>query len=126
MRVRKLTIAAMALAAGLSLTACQNDEVQVTGVFDAQEPWEWTDPADSAKTETRYGRLHLYVGEFDQPSETASGFTTPQYGAGALAVGRGSRGGTTGHHLPGALEELRVWTGAMSADQVRSQVLGGV
>lgn len=51
--------------------------VQVTGVFDAQEPWEWTDPADSAKTETRYGRLHLYVGEFDQPSETASGFTTP-------------------------------------------------
>ncbi|MEF9521813.1 MULTISPECIES: LamG domain-containing protein [Streptomyces] len=100
--------------------------VQVTGVFDAQEPWERTDPADSAKTETRYGRLHLYVGEFDQPSETASGFTTPQYGAGALAVGRGSRGGTTGHHLPGALEELRVWTGAMSADQVRSQVLGGV
>lgn len=51
--------------------------VQVTGVFDAQEPWERTDPADSAKTETRYGRLHLYVGEFDQPSETASGFTTP-------------------------------------------------
>ncbi|MEU6460830.1 LamG-like jellyroll fold domain-containing protein [Streptomyces sp. NPDC046976] len=99
--------------------------VQVTGVFDAQEAWEWTDPADSSKSESRYGKLHLYVGEFDQPSEDAAGFTAPQYGTGAVSVGRGSQGGTTGHYLPGALEELRVWTGAMSADQIRSQVLGG-
>jgi hypothetical protein len=100
--------------------------VQVTGVFDAQEAWEWTDPADATKTQTRYGRLHLYVGEFDQPSDTASGFTVPQYGSGALTLGRGSKGGTTGNYLPGSLEELRVWTGAMTADQIRSQVLGGV
>ncbi|MEU9343626.1 LamG domain-containing protein [Streptomyces sp. NPDC048278] len=100
--------------------------VQVTGVFDAQEAWEWTDPADATKTETRYGRLHLYVGEFDQPSDTASGFTAPQYGSGALTLGRGTKGGTTGNYLPGSLEELRVWTGAMTADQIRSQVLGSV
>ncbi|WP_189709861.1 laminin G domain-containing protein [Streptomyces phaeofaciens] len=99
--------------------------VQVTGVFDAQESWEWTDPADVTKTETRYGRLHLFVGEFDQPAETASGFTAAQLGTGTLSAGRGSKSGSTGNHLPGALEELRVWTGAMSADQVRSQVLGG-
>ncbi|MFG2132251.1 LamG-like jellyroll fold domain-containing protein [Streptomyces sp. NPDC048751] len=100
--------------------------VQVTGVFDAQEAWEWTDPNDATKTATRYGKLHLFVGEFDQPSEDASGFTTAQFGTGTLSVGRGSKGGTTGNYLPGALEELRVWTGAMSADQVRSQVLGDV
>ncbi|GAA3105378.1 hypothetical protein GCM10017687_16310 [Streptomyces echinatus] len=99
--------------------------VQVTGVYDAQEAWEWTDPADAAKTETRYGKLHLYVGEFDQPSEGAAGFTAPQYGSGSLSVGRGSQGGSTGHYLPGALETLRVWTGAMTADQIRSQVLEG-
>ncbi|MEU9336566.1 LamG domain-containing protein [Streptomyces sp. NPDC048290] len=99
--------------------------VQVTGVFDAQEAWEWTDPADPSRTETRHGRLHLFVGEFDQPSETDSGFTVPQHGSGTVAVGRGSHGGSTKHYLPGSLEELRVWTGAMTADQVRSQVLGG-
>ncbi|WP_405961880.1 LamG domain-containing protein [Streptomyces sp. NBC_00024] len=99
--------------------------VQVTGVFDAQESWLWTDPNDEAKTETRYGRLHLFVGEFDQPSDTASGFTALQYGSGALSLGRGSKSGTTGNYLPGSLEELRVWTGAMTADQIRSQVLGG-
>ncbi|WP_264930962.1 LamG-like jellyroll fold domain-containing protein [Streptomyces sp. A012304] len=100
--------------------------VQVTGVFDAQEAWEWTDPNDPTKTATRYGKLHLFVGEFDQPSEGASGFTAAQLGTGTISVGRGSKGGTTGNYLPGALEELRVWTGAMSADQVRSQVLGGL
>jgi hypothetical protein len=99
--------------------------VQVTGVFDAHQAWEWTDPADPSKTETRHGALHLFVGEFDQPSESDSGFTVPQYGSGALAVGRGSRAGSTGYHLPGSLEDLRVWTGAMTADQVRSQILGG-
>ncbi|MFD4785935.1 hypothetical protein ACFWN1_02400 [Streptomyces sp. NPDC058459] len=31
--------------------------------------------------------------------------------------------GSTGYYMPGSLESLRAWTGAMSADQVRSQVL---
>jgi hypothetical protein len=97
--------------------------VQVTGVFDAQEAWEWTDP-DEGSSETKYGRLHLYVGEFDQPAEGDSGFTAPQQGVGAITAGRGSKGGSTGHYLPGSLEEVRVWTGAMSADQISSQVLG--
>ncbi|MCI4043072.1 LamG domain-containing protein [Streptomyces sp. TRM75563] len=98
--------------------------VQVTGVFDAQEAWEWTDPADGTKSETRYGKLHLYVGQFDQPSEDDSGFTAAQQGTGAIAVGRGSKGGSTGRYLPGALEEVRIWTGAMSPDQIASQVIG--
>ncbi|MGW2343334.1 LamG domain-containing protein [Streptomyces sp. NPDC001661] len=98
--------------------------VQVTGVFDAQEAWEWTDPDDPAESGTRYGKLHLYVGQFDQIPEDDAGFTAAQQGTGAIAVGRGSKSGTTGRYLPGSLEELRVWTGAMSADQIASQVLG--
>ncbi|MFI6940369.1 LamG domain-containing protein [Streptomyces sp. NPDC050418] len=100
--------------------------VQVTGVFDAQEAWEWTDPNGTAPSETRYGKLHLYVGQFDQPSEGDSGFSAAQQGVGTLAVGRGSKGGTIGHYLPGALEELRVWTGAMTADQIATQVVGTI
>jgi hypothetical protein len=97
--------------------------VQITGVFDAQETWEWTDPSDGSKTETRYGKLHLYVGEYDQPSEGAAGFTTPQQGSGELTLGRGTAAGVTGNYLPGGLQDLRIWTGAMTADQVRSQVM---
>ncbi|WP_371773291.1 LamG-like jellyroll fold domain-containing protein [Streptomyces sp. NBC_01438] len=97
--------------------------VQVTGVFDAMEGWEWTDPADASKTENRYGKLHLYVGEFDQPSEGKSGFTASQVGDGELALGRGTTGGKPANYLPGSIENLRIWTGAMSADQVSSQIL---
>lgn len=97
---------------------------QVTGVFDAQEAWQWTDPTDATKTETRHGRLHLFVNESNPPSDDAAGFTAAQYGSGTLTVGRGSQDGTTGHYLPGSLQDLRVWTGAMTADQVPSQIFG--
>jgi hypothetical protein len=96
--------------------------VQLTGTFDAQEAWESTDPANGT-TEMRYGKLHLYVGEHDQPSEGAAGFASPQQGSGELSLGRGTAAGSTGNYLPGGLESLRMWTGAMTADQVRSQVL---
>jgi hypothetical protein len=97
--------------------------VQVTGTFDAQESWEWTDPSDGSKTESRYGKLHLYVGEYDQPSEGAAGFTDPQQGSGELSLGRGTTSGSPANYLLGGLQDLRIWTGAMTADQVRSQVL---
>jgi hypothetical protein len=96
--------------------------VQITGTFDAQEQWESTDPSNGT-TEMRYGKLHLYVGEHDQPSEGAAGFTAPQQGSGELSLGRGTVAGTTGKYLPGGLQNVRIWTGAMTADQVRSQVL---
>ncbi|MGW4493561.1 LamG domain-containing protein [Streptomyces sp. NPDC004376] len=99
--------------------------VQITGVFDAQEPWEWTDPSDGSKTETRYGKLHLYVGEFDQTADTA-GLSTPQQGSGELSLGRGTASGSTGNYLLGGLQELRMWTGAMTADQVSSQIMDGI
>nr|WP_308358167.1 LamG domain-containing protein [Streptomyces sp. NEAU-Y11] len=97
--------------------------VQLSGTFDAQEAWEWTDPADPVTTETRHGRVHLYVNEFDQAAEDDSGFSSAQQGSGELAVGRGTSGGVTQHHLPGSLEEIRLWTGALTSAQIRRHVL---
>jgi hypothetical protein len=115
----KVTQSAQVPAADVAAT---DTWVQITGTFDAQETWEWTNPADGT-TEARYGKLHLYVGGFDQPSETTPGFSTPQQGSGQLSLGRGTTSGKTGHYLPGGLQDLRLWTGAMTANQVRSQVL---
>jgi hypothetical protein len=115
----KVTQSAQVPAADVAAT---DTWVQITGTFDAQETWEWTNPTDGT-TESRYGQLHLYVGEFDQPSEETPGFTTPQQGSGELSLGRGTASGKTGNYLPGGLQDLRLWTGAMTADQVRSQVL---
>ncbi|MFI8242614.1 LamG domain-containing protein [Streptomyces sp. NPDC085866] len=96
--------------------------VQLTGVFDAQEPWEWTDPSNDS-TETRYGKLHLYVGDDEQsPENTTATFTTPQQGSGELSAGRGTSAGSTGNYLPGSLQDLRIWTGAMTYDQIQTQV----
>jgi hypothetical protein len=98
--------------------------VDVTGVFDAYEEWQWTDPADPSRTEERMGKLHLYVNGDPALAEDASNFSATQQGTGVITVGRGTAGGATGYYLPGGLEALRVWTGAMSADQVSTQVLG--
>lgn len=95
--------------------------VQVTGVFDAQEVWD--DTSDPDAVVSRYGKLHLYVGPFDKSSGDRTGFTAAQQGDGDLAAGRGTKGGVTANYLAGALEGLRVWTGAMTADQISSQVL---
>nr|WP_324784156.1 LamG domain-containing protein [Streptomyces sp. H51] len=87
--------------------------VQVTGVYDA------TEEAGSG-----YGNTHLYVSEAEQAQEGGSAFTALEQGGGEIAAGRGRSGGTTGYYLPGSLDEVRVWAGAMSADQVRSKALG--
>ncbi|MFJ6694574.1 LamG domain-containing protein [Streptomyces sp. NPDC091272] len=84
---------------------------QVTGIYDgAKAPEE--------------GNTHLYVGDAEQVAFGIPAFKSLTQGTGTLAVGRGAAGGTTGHFLPGALDEVRVWAGAMTADQVRTKVLG--
>ncbi|MEW1792426.1 hypothetical protein [Streptomyces niveus] len=96
--------------------------VDVTGVFDAQEAFEITDPGNPSQTLERLGTLHLYVGSFAVESLSRPGFDAVQQGTGELATGRGTQGGTTGHYLPGGLEQLRIWTGAMTQEQVSDQV----
>ncbi|WP_434588960.1 LamG-like jellyroll fold domain-containing protein [Streptomyces sp. A5-4] len=98
--------------------------VDVTGVFDAQEAWDWTDPADETRTETRFGKLRLYTSSSPVTDEAGkAGFTAGQQGNGELSVGRGTAAGSTAHYLPGSLQKLRIWAGAMSDEQVSSQVV---
>ncbi|WP_331452548.1 LamG-like jellyroll fold domain-containing protein [Streptomyces sp. SS162] len=87
--------------------------VQVTGVYDHTE-----------KTEEGYGNVRLYIGAAGQASYTPTFFGAAVQGAGALTAGRGSAQGTSGHFLPGALSDLRVWTGAMIEEQISNRVLG--
>ncbi|MEV6654863.1 LamG domain-containing protein [Streptomyces sp. NPDC051219] len=98
-----------------SMAAAVLDEhVQVTGVFDAA----------AKSTDDGFGKTYLYLGAAEQTAEEKASFTTPMQGSGSLAAGQGSAGGITGHHLPGALQEMRIWTGAMAKDQIDSQVTG--
>ncbi|MEU4653905.1 LamG domain-containing protein [Streptomyces sp. NPDC023723] len=108
------TGAVVASASVPSETSAEMDTwVQVTGVYDATE-----------EATGGYGNTHLYVSESEQAQEGGSAFTAVQQGSGEIAVGRGRAGGTTGYYMPGSLDEVRVWAGAMSADQVRSKALG--
>lgn len=90
--------------------------VDVTGVFDATKDFTAGDGSQ------RFGVAQLYVGPFVQQGEDDSGLAAAQQGSGVLSAGRGSVSGTTGHYLPGDLAKLRVWTGAMTAGQVSSQI----
>ncbi|WP_434027593.1 LamG domain-containing protein [Streptomyces graminofaciens] len=90
--------------------------VDVTGVFDATKDFVADDGTQ------HFGVAQLYVGPFVQQSEEDAGLAVAEQGAGALSAGRGSAGGTTGHYLPGDLAKVRVWTGAMTRDQVSSQI----
>ena len=87
--------------------------VQVTGVYDASEA-----------VGAEFGNTHLYVNQAGQSLAENAAFHTPMQGSGSLAWGRGADGGTTGHYLPGVLDEVRVWTGAMDADQIISKAMG--
>ncbi|MFE3657181.1 LamG domain-containing protein [Streptomyces sp. NPDC059165] len=91
--------------------------VDLTAVFDAQA--SRTDGDADA-----YGELRLFIGsEPMNDSGDTNSFTAAQQGSGKLLAGRGTTAaGTAAHHLPGALQKLRVWTGAMSESQVRDKI----
>lgn len=90
--------------------------VDVTGVFDAGQDFTAGDATQ------HFGVAQLYVGPFMQQGEEDPGLAAAQQGNGVLSVGRGSTSGVTGHYLPGDLAKLRVWVGAMTADQVNTQI----
>ncbi|MGX1028993.1 hypothetical protein RKD37_004300 [Streptomyces ambofaciens] len=88
MRVRKLTLAAMALAAGLSLTACQNDD---GGSDQSAAP-----PAASAASSSNGGSG---TAGSDQQGETDSAGKSPN--------GTGGTGGTGGADEDGKSDRCR-------------------
>ncbi|WP_204060971.1 LamG-like jellyroll fold domain-containing protein [Microbispora corallina] len=79
-------------------------DVQVTGVLDAQS-----------------GTVSLYLGANLQDTQP---YTTLA-GSGDFTAGRGHVGGAWGHYLPGRIEDLRVWTGAMTSSDQIAAVVGG-
>ncbi|WRZ96322.1 LamG domain-containing protein [Streptomyces sp. NBC_01007] len=91
--------------------------VDVTGVFDAM-----ADFAAQNDGSQHFGVAKLFVGPFAQVGEADAGLAVAQQGSGTLSAGSGQAAGTTGNFLPGDLAKLRVWTGAMTADQVNSQI----
>ncbi|KIF67145.1 hypothetical protein HY68_36195 [Streptomyces sp. AcH 505] len=88
----------------LSGPADTSSRVTVTGVYDAQD---------------QGGRMHLYVGAQSVEDGSNNAVTTPQQGAGSLAMG----GAANSSRFAGQLGRLRIWAGAMTADQVRSRVI---
>ncbi|MFE3556281.1 LamG domain-containing protein [Streptomyces sp. NPDC059193] len=88
-----------------SKPAMLNMNVQVTGVYNAQD-----------------GTITLYVGAASQGDPAAY---TATVGSGELAVGKGFTNSTWGNFLPGEIKGMRLWSGAMKdAAQVSSTVLG--
>ncbi|MFF3950527.1 LamG domain-containing protein [Streptomyces sp. NPDC001902] len=87
--------------------------VQVTGVFNAQDP---------TSDGSGHGALHLYVEDGEQP-QTNPDFPQAIQGTDELAAGRSTTGGIPGEYLPGALAEVRMWVGAMTTNQISNVVL---
>lgn len=80
--------------------------VQLTGVYDAVDD-----------------TLRLYINEAEQAVDEDQAFPHPQQGVGELSIGRGRSGGRWGHHLPGEIGEVRLWTGAMNRQGIADKVL---
>ncbi|WP_406262837.1 LamG domain-containing protein [Streptomyces chartreusis] len=93
-----------------------NTWVDVTGIFDATQDFAADDGTQ------RFGVAQLYVGPFVQQGEEDPGLSVAEQGTGTLSAGRGSANSAIGHYLPGDLAKLRVWAGAMTADQVDLQI----
>ncbi|WP_351234806.1 LamG domain-containing protein [Streptomyces sp. NPDC002133] len=84
--------------------------VHVTGVFDA----------DESITEG-HGATSLYVADAPTVPGVDAAFTVPMQGSGVLVAGRAA--GSTEDYLPGNLYDLRMWAGAMTADQVFEKII---
>ncbi|MFD3452861.1 LamG domain-containing protein [Streptomyces sp. NPDC058691] len=104
--------AVTATAAVSSEEATLTDWVQLTGVFNAQEA-----------AVSGHGQLHLYVADGEQVQGDQPDFAQASQGSGELAAGRSTTAGTPGGYLPGGLAEVRMWVGAMTADQISSIVM---
>lgn len=87
--------------------------LDVSGVYNAAATIDESDTS---------GKLELYIGFFSQIRSPYAGLTSQAQGTGELAVGRGADSGTKDHYLPGGLDRLRIWSGAMSPNGLR-QVL---
>ncbi|WP_165984769.1 LamG domain-containing protein [Streptomyces sp. YIM 98790] len=84
--------------------AVLDGEVRLTGTYEAP-----------------FGKISLYVG--GERNGEPGAFATLS-GAGELAVGKGMSDQTWGHHLPGRITDVRVWSGALASEQQVAEVTG--
>lgn len=80
--------------------------VRLTGVYDAPS-----------------GKLHFYLGGFENG---AGADYTADAGSGPFAVGEGQAAGDSGwgHYLPGRIDDIRLWAGAMANTQQINAAVG--
>ncbi|MFJ6995357.1 LamG domain-containing protein [Streptomyces sp. NPDC003090] len=99
---------------GSSEYAALDTWVELTGVYDTVDT-------------TGAGKLSLYVDGMEQMSWRPTDLMHAQQGTGALTVGGDASGGTTtAHALPGAVQTLRVWTGAITVPYIHQYVMSPV
>ncbi|WP_327323652.1 LamG domain-containing protein [Streptomyces sp. NBC_01210] len=91
--------------------------IHISGVYDAA--------ATTSGEPDASGKLKLYIGSSPQNENPHAGRTSQAQGTGELAVGRGADGGTMDHYLPGGLDRLRIWTGAMTANGLAQELESG-
>jgi hypothetical protein len=84
-------------------TAAADTVVRLTGLFDAQT-----------------GTISLYLGHNQNGDDL---LFTAKAGTGDFAVGKGFTSGAWKHYVPGRIDDVRVWAGAMAGpDQIDAQV----
>lgn len=71
----------------------------------------------AAVNDARAGVIRLYLGEVELGQ---AAYTQPAQGAGELSAGHAPAGSGWTDLLPGGLRGVRVWAGALTADQIRS------
>ncbi|KRA28064.1 hypothetical protein ASD81_23135 [Nocardioides sp. Root614] len=71
----------------------------------------------AAVHDARSGVIRLHLGEVELGQ---AAYTQPAQGTGELSAGRGSSGTGWTDLLPGGLRGVRIWAGALTADQIRS------
>ncbi|MFE9256297.1 LamG domain-containing protein [Streptomyces sp. NPDC006879] len=92
--------------------AALDEWVQITGVYDAARPQDG-----------KYGEIRFYV-EGNEAGNGTPAFSLPFRTTTTVTAGRGSLLGSVGNYLAGCLAEVRIWSGAMTFEQVRSRVNG--
>ncbi|MFK0288573.1 LamG domain-containing protein [Streptomyces sp. NPDC090499] len=72
--------------------------------------------------EAASGTVHLYLGANENGAGVPHSYTAV-LGAGEFAAGEGYVGGAWGHYLPGKINDIGLWAGAMTSQQI-SDLIG--
>ncbi|MCC5480508.1 laminin G domain-containing protein [Streptomyces sp. JA03] len=95
-----------------SEVAAKDTWVRLTVVYDAQQA-----SGDESDSTTR-GAVYLYADTTQVDGDHGVAYTAPWQGSGQFEVGRARIDGAAARYFPGHIASVRVWAGAMSANQI--------